>query len=282
MPEIIAGVVIGLLSGLHASSWGMYKDAPHEGFELRKFLRSTLLGGAVGAVGAATLPLDPRSARGVALLFGAAYAIERALAEIYKTFLRQEDQSKYSIPMQLAVGGRVVESRAIRLAAGACYAAVMIGLMALLAMWQQQHGTRHSPLTFALLGGAGGWISAFGGAWKDAPVEGFQPLKFFRSPGLATGWALVLSRLTPSLVVIMLAATGYTIATTETWKTFCFPSRPRGKFAGRPVRYPAMLRLRHRVVPVYAAVWLLVLGSLGISLGNARAHGGPEVEAPDD
>jgi hypothetical protein len=30
-----------------------------------------------------------------------------------------------------------------------------------------------------------GWISAFLGAWKDAPIEGFETLKFFRSPVVA-------------------------------------------------------------------------------------------------
>ena len=40
MSPLGASLVIGLLSGVHAASWGMYKDAPHEGFERRKFLRS--------------------------------------------------------------------------------------------------------------------------------------------------------------------------------------------------------------------------------------------------
>jgi hypothetical protein len=94
-------------------------------------------------------------------------------------------------------------------------------------------------------------------------------LKFFRSPAIAALWALLLARLTSDLPTVMLAATGYTIATTETWKTFCFPNHPRGKFAGKPVRFPAMLRLRQRVVPVYTAVWVVVLAALGVSLAQA-------------
>jgi hypothetical protein len=106
-----------------------------------------------------------------------------------------------------------------------------------------------------LVGGIGGWISAFGGAWKDAPSEGFQILKFFRSPALASlfGWGL--SGLTGNLLLLTLAATGYTIASTETYKTFFFPSKPRGKFAGMPIRYPQMLRRRQRFVVLYAAIW---------------------------
>lgn len=282
MPTAITGALIGLLSGLHAASWGMYKDAPHEGFELRKFLRSTLLGCGIGAVAAPALPIDVGSARGVVLLFGIAYVVERALAEIYKTFLRQEDQSKYAIPMQFAVVGRVVKSRALRAAAGMAYFALMLALVLLLVAWQQAHVGPPSVAMLVLLGASGGWISAFGGAWKDAPVEGFQLFKFFRSPVLAALWALVLSRLTPDLVTIMLAATGYTVAATETWKTFFFPSRPRGKFAGKPVLFPDMLRLRQRVVPVYAAVWLVVLGSLGRSLGGPELPDSVRAELPHD
>jgi hypothetical protein len=124
-----------------------------------------------------------------------------------------------------------------------------------------------------LVASAGAWISAVGGAWKDAPVEGFQIFKFFRSPLLAMGWALVLAQLTPDLVLLTLAATGYTIATTETYKTFFWPSQPRGKFAGKPVRYPAMLRMRQRVVPLYVAIWLLVLAAIGLGLRLEVTYG---------
>ena len=31
---------IGLLAGAHTSTWGMFKDAPHEGFTYRKYFRS--------------------------------------------------------------------------------------------------------------------------------------------------------------------------------------------------------------------------------------------------
>lgn len=268
MTNLFAGAVVGLLSGVHAASWGMYKDAPHEGFELRKFLRSILLGAAVGAAAAPALGLDAATARGAAALFGVAYVVERALAEIYKTFLRQEDQSKYTIPMQFAIGGRVVESRALRTVLGLGYFALMLALVGALVAYQHAVGRAPAPIELVVLGAAGGWLSAIGGAWKDAPIEGFQLFKFFRSPAIAALWALVLGNLTADLVTVMLAATGYTVATTETWKTFCFPSHPRGKFADRPIRFPTMLRRRQRVVPVYVAVWFVVVVALGLSLAS--------------
>jgi hypothetical protein len=196
-----------------------------------------------------------------------AYVIERAVAEIYKTFLRQSDQSKYAIPMQLAVLGRPVEKRTTRIMVGAAYAAVLLGLVILVQRYQPAGAV--SPVIVALIGSVGGWISAVGGAWKDAPFEGFQPLKFVRSPLLAAGWALLLAQLTSDLVVVTLAATGFTIALTESYKTFFFPSRPRGKFAGKPVRFPEILRKRNRVVPVYVGIWVLVL----VMLAEGVRHG---------
>ena len=71
----------------------------------------------IAVVVSAVWGLDPRRAADLVVLFGATYAVERALAEIYKTFLRDEDQSKYFIPMQFAVFGKVVRSRGARLLA---------------------------------------------------------------------------------------------------------------------------------------------------------------------
>jgi hypothetical protein len=272
MTHLIAAGVAGLLSGIHVASWGMYKDAPHEGFELRKYFRSITLGIGVGLAAGALLLLEAATPAGFAVLFGVVYVVERALGEIYKTFLRQEDQSKYTIPMQFAVLGKTVESRLMRAVLGASYLGVMLGMIALVAAYQRWAGPEISLLEFALAATAGGWISALGGAWKDAPIEGFQTLKFFRSPALAALWALLLAQLTSDLVLVTLAATGYTIASTETYKSFLFPSKPRGKFAGKPVRFPTLLRARQRVVPVYVAIWLTVLLMFGFGLGQV-SHG---------
>jgi hypothetical protein len=265
MTALLAALV-GLFAGLHAATWGMYKDAPHEGFSVRKYVRSPLLGAVLGVVVQAATGLDPHRAVGLVVIFGAIYAIERALAEIYKTFLRNEDQSKYFIPMQFHVLGKVVQSRAVRLLVGLLYSGLLIGMVIGVSYLDENLVGRHSLVAAMLVGSLGGWISAFGGAWKDAPSEGFQLFKFFRSPALATLYAVGLFYLTDSLVAITLAATGYTVATTATYKTFFFPSKPRGKFAGRPMQYPELLSWRQRFVPLYVAIWLAVAGSLGAAL----------------
>jgi hypothetical protein len=52
------------------------------------------------------------------------------------------------------------------------------------------------------------------------------------------------------------------VATTETWKTFFYPSKPRGKFAGKPILFPDMVRKRQYFVPLYAGIWILILAGL--------------------
>jgi hypothetical protein len=263
---LLLAAAVGLMAGVHTATWGMYKDAPHEGFSRWKYARSIGLATVIGVIVSAVWGLDPRRAADLVVLFGATYAVERALAEIYKTFLRDEDQSKYFIPMQFAIFGKVVRSRGARLLAGAGYLAVLLGMVVLVS-WLDRALPGPKPLWLVIaIGGLGGWISAFGGAWKDAPKEGFQIFKFFRSPIIASLFALGLSNLTDDLVLVTLAATGFCVATTETYKTFFFPSVPRGKFAGMPVHFPDMLRRRQPFIFLYAAIWLVVLGALVVAL----------------
>ena len=53
--------------------------------------------------------------------------------------------------------------------------------------------------------GWGGWLTAFGGAWKDAPVEGFETFKFFRSPGISLAWAILVSFFTDNWLYLGIA-----------------------------------------------------------------------------
>ena len=259
MPPLSLALIVGLLAGLHTSIWGMYKDAPHEGFHLTTWFRSIVLGAILGPAIHLLAAVNPGTPGGFVLLFGLVYAVERAMGEFYKTFLREQDQSKYTIPMQFAVFGKPVESRGARILVGLGYVVAAGALAA--AAWRGQAVLDDHPYLFGVLaiGGLGGWFSAFGGAWKDAPIEGFETFKFFRSPAIATGWALVMAHMTSNVMLVAIAALGFTIATIETYKTFFFPSVPRGKFAGKPILFPDVLRWRGRFVPVYVAIWAIVI-----------------------
>lgn len=258
--------LVGLAAGLHIATWGMFKDAPHEGFTWSTYLRSPAVATLLAVALSELAGLAPDSAGGVVVLFGVTYGLERGLVEFYKTFLREQDQSKYTIPMQFSVGGEVVESRAARLGAGALYLAAELAVLAGV-WWLDRSGPELGTVaTAAVVGSAGGWISAFGGAWKDAPVEGFHLLKFFRSPLIAFLWGLLMASLSGSYLAVFLGSIGFTVATTETYKTFGFPNEDRGKFQGKTPSHEGMLRKRYRFVPVYVAVWLGVLATIGVAL----------------
>ena len=266
--EWLIVLAVGAFAGTHTATWGMYKDAPHEGFQ--RYPRSILVSTVVAPVAYALAGLEATRVADLVILFGVVYVVERALTEFYKVYWRDEDQSKYFIPMQFHVFGTVIYSRPRRLAVGIPHAAVIIGLLFFI-RWMQQSSQAPFWLLVVSLGSIGGWVSAFGGAFKDAPIEGFEWLKFFRSPVVAAIYAFVLSMFTRDLVVIALAAEGFTVATLETYKTFFFPSKPRGKFAGKPVLFPRMLQVRRRFLPVYVLIWITVLSGFVLALTRGGA-----------
>ena len=267
--HVATAVAVGLAVGIHAATWGVFKDSPHEGFFWSRFVRSPILGAVAALALTALLPWPPGPA-GAVLLFGAAYTVERFVIETWKTFFRAEDQSKYTIPMQLAVRGRPVRNGVVRAILGGLYFLAGFGVLACV-RWLGTQATNGAWVLLVLAGSAGGWISAFGGAWKDAPSEGFETFKFFRSPGVAFAYSLLLARLTGDLGIVMLAATGLTIATLETWKKFSRPNEPGGKFAGKPIHFPHMLRHRYRLVPLYAAITGAVALALLTAVIESRA-----------
>jgi hypothetical protein len=265
--------LIGLLAGAHTSSWGMYKDAPHEGFTLPKYFRSIVVAALVAIALQAWLGFDLRSASHLAVLFGLTYAVERLAHELWKSFLREEDQSKYFIPMQFGVRGKPVQSRAVRWSVLAAILAGILLLIRLAVVLQDRYGaTAPDWLVLVTIGSLGGWLTAFGGAWKDAPVEGFETLKFFRSPLVALFWATVMAFFTDNWIFLAVAGAGYSVATIETYKTFFFPSKPRGKFAGKPILYPQILERRKVVAVLYACIWAAMLAIL--VLGFVAPHEG--------
>jgi hypothetical protein len=258
--NLTLAVATGLLAGAHASTWGMYKDSPYEGFALKKYLRSMVLGMGLALVWEALLRLDLGQASTRLLLFGLTYAAERAAVELYKACFREEDQSKYTIPMQLAVGGRVIESKALRVAAAATWVAVLASLASAAHALQRRPDLLEPGLAILLAGMLGGWVSAIGGAFKDAPIEGFQPLKFFRSPVLALLWSLVVMDFTSDYVLIAVSSLGFTIATIETYKTFLTGDRPPGKWARQRLLHPHLVLWRRRFTPLFFGIWMVLVG----------------------
>ncbi len=268
--NLLIALVIGLMAGAHSATWGMYKDAIYEGFTCRKYFRSIILSGLIAIVFERVTNLDVMQPANMVIFYGMTYVIERGMLEFYKTFLREEDQSKYFIPMQFHVGGKVVHSQWRRWLTGGAYAiGVALAIMGIMAL---RNVSLNLPdvIIVLLIGSVGGWISAFGGAWKDAPLEGFEWLKFFRSPVIASIYALLIACFTNDYLYISMGALGYTVGTIETYKTFFFPNKPRGKFAGKAIQFPEMLKKRYNFVPLFVTIWLAVITTCIIALIQPR------------
>jgi hypothetical protein len=225
-------VVLGLVAGTHAATWGAIKDSPFEGFKTASFVRSIVL--AVVAAGVLATVTDLESTLAPIVLVGVIYATERLATELWKSFLREDDQSAYAIPMRIAVLGRPVDGRFPRYLTGFV---VLVGVVLMGCAAAALQPANGGPLwLLVLVGGVGGWLTAVGGAWKDAPVEGFSGWKFLRSPAVATAWTVVLLPFTGHWVALTVAAAGLSVLSIETYKTFFTGGRPPGKFDGKPVR----------------------------------------------
>jgi hypothetical protein len=55
------------------------------------------------------------------------------------------------------------------------------------------------------------------------------------------------------------------VATIETYKTFFFPDKPRGKWTGKPVHFPDMLVTRQRFRTVYFGIWAAVIVAFALA-----------------
>jgi hypothetical protein len=259
--DLLIAVFIGLVAGTHVSTWGMYKDAIHEGFTWPKYFRSILIGAGVGLVLQLSFGLELTRAAGMVVFFGLVYAVERILLELWKSFIRVEDQSKYFIPMRFGIRGKPVMNDRVRWSVGAGVLIVLIAYVWGVIRLQDAYPNLPAWLVLVTIGSLAGWLTAFGGAWKDAPVEGFETLKFFRSPVISLIWAVIVAFFTENWLFISVAGAGYSVATIETYKTFFFPSKPRGKFAGKPILFPEMLHTRRYFVPVYVAIWVAIVAT---------------------
>lgn len=72
----------------------------------------------------------------------------------------------------------------------------------------------------AITGFVAGLAVAVGGAIKDAPYEGFDVLKFFRSPAIGAVEGSILQTIFPPLhsAITFFAVVGFERLTTETYK----------------------------------------------------------------
>jgi NADH:ubiquinone oxidoreductase subunit 6 (subunit J) len=276
--NLLVAIIVGAIAGTHISTWGMYKDSIHEGFTWPKYFRSIIIAAIIAVIIESVTGFRLDSAGDIVVFFGVVYAFERLTLELWKSFIRVEDQSKYFIPMQFGVKGKPIHDKRIRYSVGTAVLLVLVFAIWGVAALQSAFPDLPPWLVLVTIGSLGGWLTAFGGAWKDAPVEGFETFKFFRSPGVTLFWAVLLAFFTDNWLYIGIGAAGYSVVAIETYKTFFFPSKPRGKFAGKPIDFPEMLKKRQYFVPVYVLIWILIFGAFAVAFSTP--HEGLYAAAP--
>src|SRR4029079_15709360 len=78
----LIAILTGTLVGLHMGTWGMYKDAPHEGFTWPKYFRSAIVASIIGGVTHHFVPWHLAHDAGKRFVFfGLVYCLERAATE---------------------------------------------------------------------------------------------------------------------------------------------------------------------------------------------------------
>ena len=173
--NFIIGLGIAAVSGVYTSLWGAFKDSPYEGFKPGTFPRSAYFNVAIFLL-LYFLPFFRENFRdlGLVQIFFLIMGLERFIAELYKGFFRTEDQAKYFVPSRITFFGRPIRSDGLRYGAGTVLIAIVFCFLLIDFRMESFAG-------FALTAYATGLLVALGGAYKDAPFEGFKWLKFQRS-----------------------------------------------------------------------------------------------------
>ncbi|MDA0747941.1 MAG: hypothetical protein O2954_15580 [bacterium] len=173
--DLLPAFVISLVSGFYTSLWGAFKDSPYEGWKPRTFFRSVYFHIVIFAM-LVGLPFFREQFVSLHLfqVFFLIMGLERFLAELYKGFFRTENQDKYFVPSRITFLGKYVGSDFLRYSVGMV---LVTGVFCLLFLDLEIR----SFTVFLIVAYAAGLLVALGGAYKDAPFEGFKPLKFQRS-----------------------------------------------------------------------------------------------------
>ena len=251
---------IGLFSGLHSACWGSYKDSLYEKFKLSKFLRSLAVGFLLGALLPLLMNLNGHLSVNLGLFFAIVVSLERMFTEFLKAFIRREDQAKYHIPSAFHMFGKVVEKHSSRLLLGACAVLLILLLLPIVNTVRFQ-----GRLLIGVAGGLfAGLLVAIGGAWKDAPFEGFEPSKFLRSPLVSGVWGGVFCFLSSEFCFLLLACMGAERMTVELYKAFIAGSRP-GKFKQDKPTYTDWLVKRKAMIIPYMLTWAIFFILLSIT-----------------
>lgn len=244
---------LGITTGIHAASYGAYKDSPYESFITIRYFREIFIGFCVSLILLALGIIDSES---YFVSFLVILALSRAITEFYKLFIRVEDQSKFLIPTQVHFCKKVVHNKATRILIGVFCILFYLGII-LLAYSVSSYLTTLQKGAF--IGFIVGLAIALGGGYKDGFYEGFQPRKFARSPIIGLIGGIIVSLSTTNILLILLGTIGFERSIVELYKGFLKRGYSPGKFKQEKPKYPEWFQKRKIFVPIYALTWIILL-----------------------
>jgi hypothetical protein len=253
---------LGLLAGLHAASYGAYKDSPHESFLLRRFMRELVFACGITTLLAAFNVWDGQSPF---IIYLSAFALSRIATEFWKLFIRVEPQDGYRIPTQIHCINGIVHNPLIRLALGVGFLASIYWIYRLAAVLPEAWPV---ALRGVVIGLSIGTCEALAGAYKDGSIEGFYWRKFAKSPIFGALGGLIASGHTDDPAFLLLAAIGSMRMFLELLFKIVVPGYAPGKFKSMTGPFTEWVtRRRHFLLP-YGITWALyiVLSSHGRTL----------------
>ena len=252
MPLLLTST-LGLAAGLHAASYGAYKDSPHESFLARRFVRELVF--AMGlAMSLWVMGLD--HGQSLFILYLSSFALSRIATEFWKLFIRIEPQDDYRIPTQIHWLTGVIHNPAIRFALGVGFVASIYGIY---------HLARSLPpewpasLRGLVTGLSIGLCEGIAGGYKDGAVEGFSWRKFFKSPIFGTIGGIVAAGHTTAPAYLLLGAIGTMRMLLELLFKMVVPDYAPGKFRSMVGAYTEWQSRRRHFLTPYALTWLLYL-----------------------
>lgn len=244
-------LALGLAAGLHAATYGAYKDSPHESFLLRRFVRELVFASLV-AVALAVLGVAQDESAFV--LYLSAFALSRIATEFWKLFIRVEPQGGYRIPTQIHWVRGIVHNPLIRLAMGIGFLASIYGIYRLGCVLPPDWPLSIRGLVTGLSIGV---CEAIAGAYKDGTIEGFSWRKFFKSPVFGSIGGLIAAGHTSNPLFLLLAAIGSMRMFLELLFKIVVPDYAPGKFKSMTGAFTQWTAKRHIFLTPYALTWLL-------------------------
>jgi hypothetical protein len=249
--NLLIATVLGLAAGLHAASYGAYKDSPHESFLLRRFIRELVFASGLALV-LATLGLSDGQSPFVIYL--SAFALSRIATEFWKLFVRVEPQDEYRIPTQIHWVKGVVHNPVIRLALGFGFLASIYGIYELARVLPEEWPL---PLRGLVVGLSIGICEGLAGAYKDGSIEGFYWHKFAKSPTFGALGGLIASGHTDHPAFLLLAAIGSMRMFLELLFKMVVPDYAPGKFRSMTGPFTEWVTRRRGFLIPYVLTWAL-------------------------